>query len=91
MNEDIGYFEVAVDDAACLQIAQPLVDIGYDIAERDRRERGTLLEQGLEVALVTEFSDYVAVTIAGENFVTLKNVWMIELFEDLYLGEEKLL
>ena len=40
---------------------------------------------------VAKFSDYIAVAIAGEDFMTLKNIRMIEFFEDLYLGEEKFL
>lgn len=48
-------------------------------------------EFGLEIALVTEFGDNVTISIAGEYFETSKDVWMVELFQYVYFGEEQLL
>ena len=48
-------------------------------------------ELGLQVALVAEFSDDVAVAIAGEDLVALEDVGMIQFFKNLNFGEEELL
>lgn len=43
----------------------------------------------LEIALVAQFCNDVAVSIAGENFVAAQDVGMIKLFEDFDFGKEQ--
>ena len=41
-----------------------------------------------KIATVTEFSNDVAVPVGSENFMALKNVWVVEFFENIDLGEQ---
>ena len=46
-------------------------------------------EFSLEISFVAELGDNVTVAIAGEDFMTLEDIWMIDLFENIDLREEQ--
>jgi hypothetical protein len=39
----------------------------------------------LQIALIAQFSDYVAVAITGKYLKTAQNIRMVQLFEHIYL------
>ena len=49
------------------------------------------LEPILEVTLVTQLRDNVAVAIRSEYFVTLQDAWMVQFFQNFDLLEQQLL
>ena len=52
---------------------------------------GFLPENLIEVALTAELCNNIAVSVTGEDFETAKNIWMLQLFQDIDFREEEFL
>jgi hypothetical protein len=91
VEEDVGDFEVAMDDVLFRKILKSLEDVPDDGFGLVLVEVSFLAESGLEVALAAEFGDDVAVAVAGEYLVAFEDVGVVQLFEDVDLGEEEFL
>jgi hypothetical protein len=91
VSEDVGNFEISVDDILRGEVLQPPEDVGNDAGGLPLLEPGFLLDLGLEVALVAQLGDDVAVAIAGEDLEAAQDVGMVHFLEHFDLGEEELL
>lgn len=45
----------------------------------------------LEVSLVAKFGYDIAITVAGKHFEAFEDIWVVEFFKNVNLGEEELL
>ena len=88
IDEDIGDFEVTVDDVFLGQIEQSLEDIFDDGGSSVLVEVSLLPESGFEVALVAEFGDDVAVAIAGEDLEAFEDIGVAQLLQDIDFREK---
>ena len=91
LEEDVGHFEVPVDDPLGGEVEEALVDVGDDALEAGVVEGAGLLDPGLQVALVAELGDDVAVAVAGENLQAPQDVGVVQLLQHRDLGVEQLL
>ena len=91
IDEDIGDFEVTVDDVFLGQIEQSLEDIFDDGGSSVLVEVSLLPESGFEVALVAEFGDDVAVAIAGEDLEAFEDIGVAQLLQDVDFREKEFL
>ena len=91
VQEDIGNFQVPVDDIFFSQIEESLKDI-LDYGLRLELVKVALFAKaGLEVTFVAELSYDVAVSVAGEDLETFEHVRMVEFLQDVNLGKQKFL
>ena len=91
IDEDIGDFEVTVDDVFLGQIEQSLEDIFDDGGSSVLVEVSLLPESGFEVALVAEFGDDVAVAVAGEDLEAFEDIGVAQLLQDVDFREKEFL
>lgn len=89
MQEHIGYFQIPVDDILFCEVIQPLEDILDDWFSPVLIEISFLPEPGLQISLVTQFGDDVAIPIAGEDLIAFEDVGVAELFEYIDLREKQ--
>ena len=68
-----------MDDALGGEVEEALVDVGDDALEAGVVEGAGLLDPGLQVALVAELGDDVAVAVAGENLQAPEDVGVVQL------------
>ena len=80
-----------MDDVILTQVDQTIIYILDDRIGLCLIEYLFEFESILEVALVTEFSDNVAVAIGGEYFEAFEDTGMVEFFKNLYFLEEQFL
>jgi len=91
MHEDVGGFEVAVYDLLAEELAEARCDLPNHRIGLLLSEAAALLQQSLEVTVLTELHDDVEATLGVEHFVELDDVRVLELAEDLDLGVDGLL
>lgn len=91
MHEDVGALEIAMRDAHLPQIPQPIVEIQYDSIELIFCEGFLPTEPVLEIALVADFGDDVAVAVGEQRLVKLDDVGVVHLLQDADLLEDELL
>lgn len=88
MEEDVGYFEIPVDDILLREIFKSLEDIPDD-GFRPMFVHPPLFPQArLQISLVAELGDYIAVSVAREDFEAPEDIGMVQLFEYIDLWEE---
>lgn len=81
MEEDVGYFEIPVDDILLREIFKSLEDIPDD-GFRPMFVHPPLFPQArLQISLVAELGDYIAVSVAREDFEASEDIGMVQLFE----------
>ena len=80
MHEHIGDLEVPVYDILLRKIVQPFEDISNDGFGLVLIEIPLLPQPGLQIALVAELSDDVAVPVAGEDLMAFEDVGVAEFF-----------
>lgn len=88
MQEHIGYFQIPVDDILFCEVIQSLEDILDDGFSPILIEISFLPQSGLEISLVAQFGDDVAIPVAGEDLIALEDVGVAELFEYIDLREK---
>lgn len=88
MHEHIGYFQIPVDDILLSEVIQPFQDIFDDGFSPILIEVSFLSEPGLEISLIAEFCDDVAIPVAGEDLIAFEDVGVTELFEYIDLREK---
>lgn len=91
MDEDIGNFEVSMDDLFFEEVFEAEEDVPDDGKGFILWEGFHLPEFGLEIAIITELSNDVAISITGKDLIAAKDVGMIEFFEDFDFREEEFL
>jgi hypothetical protein len=91
MHEDVGYFQISMDYIFLCEIIQSFEDILDDGFGLVFIEVSLFPQPGLEVALVAEFGDDIAVSVAGEDFIAFEHIGVIELFEYVNLREKQFL
>jgi hypothetical protein len=77
MNEYVRYFDIPMDDTVLRHIEKPFedgLDVGFGLGLAHKLG---LLQLRLQVPLVANFSNYVAVAIAGEDLVAVEYVGML--------------
>ena len=77
LEEDVGHFEVPVYDPLGGEVEEALVDVRDDALEAGAIEGAGLLDLSLQVALIAELGDDVAVAVAGENFQAPQDVGVV--------------
>jgi hypothetical protein len=88
MQEHVGYFQVPVNHIFFCEVIQSFEDILDDGFSPVLVEVSFLPQSGLEISLVAEFGDNVAVPVAGEDLIALEDVGVAELFEYIDLREK---
>ena len=88
VEEDIGYLEIPVDDILLWEISESLEDIPDDWFCPLLVHFALFPESWLEISLVAELGDYVAVSVAREDFEASEDIGVIQLFEYIDLWEE---
>ena len=91
MQENVGYFQITVNDIFLSQIVKPTENISDDWLGLLLGKVVLFPEFGLQVASIAELSDDIAVAIAGEDFVALQNIGMVEFFQHIDFRKEQLL
>lgn len=91
MDEYVGYFDVPVNDLIVIQVGQSLKNVPDVWLRASLREIIMLAQFGLEVSLITELGDDVAIAIAGEDIETAEHIGMVQSLQHVYLREEKFL
>ena len=91
MQEHIGDFQIPMHHFLIRQLQQPLHDILNDRTRLLLREVPLLAEGTLKIAPVTQLSYDVAIALGVEHLVALEDVGVVELFQDVDLGEKQLL
>jgi hypothetical protein len=76
VHEDVGNFEVPVDDILLREVLQSFEDVLDDGGRLVLVEVPFLAQTGLEVSLVAELGDDVAVAVAGEDLEAAQDVGM---------------
>ena len=74
VHKDVGNFEVSVDDVLFGEVLQSFEDVLDDGGCLVLVKVPFLAETGLEVALVAELGDDVAVAVAGEDLEAAEDV-----------------
>lgn len=90
VHEDVGNLQVAMNNPLRGEIAETAEDVGGDAPDLSLLE--TLPappEERLEIALVAELSNQIAVAVAAEDFEAAQHVGVVELPEDLDLGVQQ--
>lgn len=88
VDEDVGDFEIAMDDVIIGQIDEASENVA-DVCFCFEFFHGFFGSQfGLQIALVAQLGDNVAVAIAGEDFVALQHVGMLQFLQNLNFREE---
>lgn len=70
MYKDIGHLKIPMDDKIISKISQPFENVFYIVFCLKFLHDSFALELTLQISLVTELSDDVAVTIACKHFET---------------------
>jgi hypothetical protein len=89
MHEDVGYFQISMDYILFGEVIQSFEDILDDWFGFVLIEVSLFPQPWLEVALVAEFSDDIAVSIAGEDFIAFEHIGVIQLFQYVNLREKQ--
>ena len=89
VEEDIGYLEIPVDDILLWEISESLEDIPDDWFCPLLVHFALFPESWLEISLVAELGDYVAVSVAREDFEASEDIGVVQLFEYVDLWEEQ--
>jgi hypothetical protein len=77
MNEYIGNFQISVDNIFLCQVIQSLKDVFDDGFSFIFIKISIFPESRLQITLITELCDDIAVPVASENFVTFKNIGVV--------------
>ena len=77
-------------DVLLSQIFKPLIDVTKVFPTMRLVDEGCLAKPRLKVPLVADLCDDVTIVSAGENFETVEDVGVLQGFEDLNLGVQKL-
>ncbi len=91
MDEDVGNFEVSMNDLFLEEVFEAEEDVPDDGKGFILGEGFHLPEFWLEIAIITELSNDVAISITGKDLIAAKDVRMIEFFEDFDFREEEFL
>lgn len=78
-----------MDNVLFCEVIQSFKDILDDGFSPILIEISFLPESGLEVSLITEFGDDVAIPVAGEDLIAFEDVGVAELFEYIDLREKQ--
>jgi hypothetical protein len=89
--KDVGDFEVSVNDLFLRQVFEAKEDVPDDGEGFFFGKTFHLPEFRLEITIITQLSDDVAVSITCKYLIAAKNVGVIEFFEDFDFREEKFL
>ena len=68
-----------MDNPLRREVQETLVDIGYHALDAGVVKGAGLLDLGLQVALVAELGDDIAVAVAGENLQAPEDVGVVQL------------
>lgn len=90
VHEHVGHFKVPVDHIFLSQVLQSLEDIFDYGSGLVLVEVPLLPEPWLQIALVAELGDDVAVAVAGEDLEASEDIGMAEFLEDIDFGEKEL-
>lgn len=88
VEEDVGYFEISVDDVLLWEISESLEDISDDRFCPVLVHPSLFPQARLQISLIAEFRDYIAVSVACEDFEASEDIGVIQLFEYIDLWEE---
>lgn len=91
MDKDVGNFEVSMNDLFFEEVFEAEEDVPDDGKGFILGEGFHLPEFRLDIAIITELSNDVAISITGKHLIAAKDVRMIEFFEDFDFREEEFL
>ncbi len=91
MDEDIRDFEISMNYVFFSQIFKSKVNVSDDGHRLFFAEEFLLADFCFQIAFITEFSNNVAITVTGKDFIALEYVGMVELFEYFNLRKEEFL
>ncbi len=81
VDEDVGNFEITVDNIFGGKVLEAFVDVGDNVVDFPLLELVLFLDPPLEVSLVAQLGDDVAVSIAGEDLEAVEHVGVVHLLE----------
>ena len=87
VHENVSDFEVSVDHVLLSEVEKTLEDVSDDGGRLVLVKVAVLPETRLEVSLVAELGDDVAVAVAGENLKALEHIGVTQFFEDVDFRE----
>lgn len=91
MNENIGNFDVSVDDLVFIEVDESLEDVPDVSLCLSLRKILLFSEFGLQIALVAELGDDVAIAVAGKDVKAPKHARMVQLLQHVDLREKQFL
>lgn len=91
MHKNVSYFQISVNDIFLGEVIETIEDIFNDWLSSVLIEIAIFSESGLEITLITKFSNYITVTIAGKNFKASENIRVTKFFQNIDFWEKKLL
>jgi hypothetical protein len=77
MHKYIGHLQVSVDHVLLSEIVKTLEDVPDDGLGLVLIKIALFPESGLEIALVAEFCNDIAIPIAGEDLIAFENIDVI--------------
>jgi hypothetical protein len=85
MHKNVSYFQISVNDIFLSEIVETIEDIFNNWFSSVLIEIAIFSESGLEITLITKFSNDITVTIASKNFKASENIGVIKFFQDIDL------
>ncbi len=91
MQENVGDLEISMNDVFLCEIVESTKHISYDGLCLLLSKVVFFPQLGLKITSVAEFCYYIAVSVAGEYFIALQYIRMVQFLQNIDFREQKLL